>query len=88
MSEQEAPLDFAKVRETLGEMWGLGRPLTKQELARALKLASGDQIGKLEKGKSDPSGPLEVATRMMLAGAVPHTMATVVKPGYPRGFVR
>ena len=92
MTESAAPLDITQVRDRLGRMWGLNRPLTRAELGRALDLSpkyGGSHISKLE--KTDPekratlSGPIEVALRMMLAGAVPHTMAGVVKPGYPRG---
>lgn len=90
MSEPTETLDIADVRRELGALWGLDRHLTRMELARALKLSpehGGDHIGKLEAGKTGLSGPIEVALRMMLAGAVPPTMATVVKPGYPRGIV-
>jgi hypothetical protein len=70
---------------------GLGRPLTKQELGRALALSpkyGGEHIAKIEAGKTTVSGPVEVAIRMMLKGAKPHTMEDVIKPGYPRGEVR
>lgn len=85
------PLDVEAARVKLGELWGLGRPLTRAELARALLLSpqyGGDHISKLESGKANLSGPICVAIRMMLDGAVPPTMDGVVKPGYPRGVVR
>lgn len=84
-------LDIAQVRKDLGEKWGLHRPLTKQELGRALALSpkyGGEHIAKIEAGKTTVSGPVEVAIRMMLKGAKPHTMEGVIKPGYPRGEVR
>jgi hypothetical protein len=84
-------LDIVQVRKDLGEKWGLGRPITKQELGRALALSpkyGGEHIAKIEAGKTTVSGPVEVAIRMMLKGAKPHTMADVIKPGYPRGGVR
>lgn len=81
-------LDVTKAREQLGVIWGLGRSITRAELARALGLSpqyGGDHISKLENGKTNLSGPVEVAIRMMLSGCKPHTMETVIKPGYPRG---
>jgi hypothetical protein len=86
-----APLDIADVRVRLGDIWGLNRPLTKQELGRALALSpkyGGEHIAKLEHGKANVPGTMEVALRMMLKGAKPHTMDDVIVPGYPRGEVR
>ncbi len=85
------PIDIAAARVKLGDVWGLDRPVTKREMARALGLSDkyGDEhVAKMEKGKTAVSGPIEVALRMMLAGAKPHTMADVIRPGYPRGEVR
>lgn len=85
------PLDIAAVRVRLGEIWGLNRPITKQELGRALSLSpkyGGEHIAKWENHKSPVSGTAEVAIRMMLKGAKPHTMDDVIVPGYPRGEVR
>jgi hypothetical protein len=85
------PLDIADVRVRLGVVWGLDRPVTKRELARALHLSDkyGDEhVAKMENHKTAISGPIEVALRMMLAGARPPTMGDVIKPGYPRGDVR
>jgi hypothetical protein len=85
------PLNIAEVRVQLGERWGLGRAITKQELGRALCLSSkygGEHVAKWESGKSPVSGTAEVAIRMMLRGAKPHTMDDVIVPGYPRGEVR
>lgn len=75
---------------TLGQMWGLERPLTNSEMARALKLGGpkgiwpGSHISKLVHCESTLTGPIEVAIGMMLDGAVPRSIASVVKPGYPR----
>jgi hypothetical protein len=88
MQDGEVSAYITTAREKLGDLWGLGRPLTRAELARALKLSpryGGSHISKLEDGKSALSGPIEVAVEMMLAGAVPPTMKDIVKPGYPRG---
>jgi hypothetical protein len=85
------PLDIADVRVRLGGVWGLDRDVTKRELARALHLSPkyGDEhVAKMENHKTAISGPIDVALRMMLAGAKPPTMADVIKPGYPRGVVR
>jgi hypothetical protein len=84
------PLKIADARIRLGEIWGLGRPLTKQELGRALGRSpkyGGEHVAKWEKG-APVSGTAEVAIRMMLNGAKPHTMDDVILPGYPRGEVR
>jgi hypothetical protein len=90
----DSPLDVADARRKLGSLWGLDRALTRAELARALDLSpkyGGSHISKLEHADPDKratlSGPIEVAIRMMLAGARPHTMDGVIKPGYPRGGV-
>lgn len=86
-----APLDLADVRVRLGSMWGLNRPLTKQELGRALALSpkyGGEHIAKIEHGKANLPCAMEVPLRMMLNGAKPHTMDDVILPGYPRGEVR
>lgn len=88
------PMPLSEVRERLGELWGLKRPITRAELARALRLSPkyGDQyIQKLERGDTKVSrltGSAEVAILMMLAGATPPGMESVVVPGYPRGAVR
>lgn len=84
------PMSMAEIREALGKRWGLKRALTRTELARALNLSGkngGDYISRLEKDDKALTGPAEAAVRMMLAGAIPHTMDNVVKPGYPRGLV-
>lgn len=84
------PMGFPEIRCRLGEMWGLERSLTRTELARALNLSDksgGNYIARMERVSVEVTGPLECALRMMLAGAIPHTMSNVVKPGYPRGAV-
>lgn len=78
-------------RERLGRSWGLGRSLTRAELARALKLSDvhgGSHISKLEADTATLSGPVRVAIELMLDGGVPRHMGDIVKPGYPRGEVR
>jgi hypothetical protein len=83
-------IDVAEAREKIGRLWGLDRPITKAELARALRLSDnhgGDYIGRVEKGAS-MSGPACVAIQAMMDGWRPHNMDDVIKPGYPRGPVR
>jgi hypothetical protein len=90
-SAPKRALSIPLVREDLGRIWGLGRAITRAELARALDLSprfGGSHISKLESGKTTLSGPIEVAIRMMLDGARPYTMEHVIKPGYPRGPAR
>lgn len=63
------PQDVRRARTELGELWGLGRHLTAAELARVLRLrgSSGDKtILDYESGKTDPSGPVQVALELML----------------------
>lgn len=63
------PHDVRRARTELGELWGLGRHLTAAELARVLRLrgSSADKtILDYESGKTDPSGPVQVALELML----------------------
>lgn len=88
--DYEWPMSIAEIRHALGQKWGLDRPLTRTELGRAMNLSDkngGDYVARLEKKGETFTSTAEVAVRMMLAGAVPHTMGSVVKPGYPRGPV-
>lgn len=90
-SDKYPSLDISEVRQALGALWGLDRSLSRAELARALDLSpkfGGSHVSKLERGIATLSGPIEVSIRMMLAGARPHTMDDVIKPGYPRGELR
>ena len=68
------PDQLHAARRTLGELWGLGRPLKASELGRALRLGGrdpGESIRDYERGKTRISGPMSVAVEMMLAGAKP-----------------
>lgn len=61
-------------KATLGEMWGVGRPLLNSEMGRALRLGGRDPGRSIEDyitGKTQISGPISVAVEMMLAGASP-----------------
>lgn len=74
--------DLRAARRTLGEMWGLGRPIKMAELGRILRLRGqriDETIHDWERG-SGPSGPASVAIEMMLAGAKPPGLDEIV-PG-------
>lgn len=68
------PAELKAARATLGEMWGLGRPLRMAEMGRALRLQGRDPgatIRDWERGHSPISGPASVAVQAMLAGFRP-----------------
>lgn len=88
MEDEVESLDICDARRHIGHLWGLNRELTRMELARALRLSpkhGGDFVSKLEKGAANQSGTLIVAIQAFIDGYVPRHMASVVKPGYPRG---
>ena len=61
---QVTPDQLHAARRTLGELWGLGRPLKASELGRALRLGGrdpGESIRDYERGKTRISGPMSVA---------------------------
>lgn len=75
-------VDVRAARASLGEMWGLGRPLKAAELGRVLGLRGRDpgaQVLRWERG-DDITGPVRVALSMMLAGAVPPTRDRALMP--------
>lgn len=67
-------LDLASLateaRHQLGQAYGLGRPLCKNELARLIGLQDGpgNMIAKIESGRSKMSGPVYVVITLLLAG--------------------
>ena len=66
--------ELRAARRTLGEAWGLGRPLHMSELGRVLGLTGrdpGQSVGDYESGKTRISGPLALAIELMLAGGRP-----------------
>ena len=66
--------DIKNARRLLGNMWGVGRPLTLAELARALRLRGGkpgEAVRKWENGSTEISGPASACIDMMLKGAMP-----------------
>lgn len=91
VSDGEPKVDLSLIREKLGHAWGLGRAVTKVELARALKLSpknGGDYLSRLEKDGKLSNGPLIVALEAFLAGYAPNNLQDLITPGYPRGPVR
>lgn len=84
-------MDIGDAREKIGQLWGLGRAITKSELARALKLSpehGGDFVARIEKGTASMTGPTEVAIQAFLDGYSPRHMDAIVKSSYPRGPAR
>ena len=68
------PDQLRDARATLGQMWGLNRPLHMSELGRVLKLQGRDvgaSVGGWERGDIPISGPVSVAVEAMLAGFRP-----------------
>lgn len=68
------PDQLRTARDTLGQMWGLGRPLHMSEMGRALRLAGRDPgaaIRDYERGTTKISGPISVSVDMMLKGSLP-----------------
>lgn len=68
------PTDIRNARATLGEMWGLGRPLHMAEMGRALGLGGrdpGESIRDYERGTTKISGPIERLVLLYLQGAKP-----------------
>ena len=65
--------DVKAARVRLGEIWGVGRPLSPIELARALGLSptnGNDHVLNMEKGKSKVSGPIELLIEFYLSEKV------------------
>lgn len=70
--------ELRDARRTLGEMWGLNRPLTMLEMAQALRLSGSNPAAAIrdyESGKKSVSGPISAAVELMLDGAKPSHLA-------------
>jgi len=71
------PAELRDARATLGNMWGLNRPLHLSEMGRALRL-KGRDVGVTVRDwerREGPTGPAAVAIDAMLAGyRPPHTV--------------
>lgn len=85
-SAMKPQIDIHEARGVLGDRWGLGRPLSYAELARALAMAGsgGDTVRSWEDGSREITGPAAVAIGLMLDGGIPRTIEQIVRPGYPR----
>lgn len=63
--------DMRDARAKLGELYGLGRPLTMAELGRLLRLGGRDPgagVRDYERGTTRISGPMSLALELLLAG--------------------
>lgn len=68
------PDQLRDARATLGQMWGLERPLRMTEMGRALRLVGrdpGESVRDWERGHTPISGPVSIAVEAMLAGFKP-----------------
>lgn len=66
--------DVIEARARLGELWGVGRPLMRTELARALGLSptnGNDHVLNMENEKTRVSGPIAILIGLYLAGTSP-----------------
>lgn len=64
---------ITNARYKLGEMWGLGRPLSHRELGECLELRTPEHARDFERGHGAITGPVSVAILGMLAGYLPPT---------------
>ena len=68
------PREIWEARASLGELWGLNRPITWSELGKALRLTGGNpamSIRDYERGRTIVSGPVSVCIDLFLLGAIP-----------------
>ena len=75
--------ELRNARATLGELWGLGRPLRKSELGRALGLGGkdpGQSVRDYESGATGISGPAAFLVRLYLRGVLPPDGLDIIKP--------
>jgi len=77
--------DVRAARGALGELWGLGRPLTMRQMGRALRLTGrniGASVRDYERGRTEVSGPLSALIELYLRGAAPvDGLDAVLEPG-------
>jgi DNA-binding transcriptional regulator YiaG len=69
-----SPRQVRAARVRLGQMWGLGRALTPDELARELGMGGrepGNKVQHWETGSIQPSGPVSRLLQALLAGFRP-----------------
>jgi hypothetical protein len=68
------PREIWEARVSLGELWGLNRPITWAELGKALRLSGsnpGQSVRDYERGKTLISGPVSVCIDLFLLGCIP-----------------
>jgi hypothetical protein len=73
--------EFKTARGELGHKWGLGRPLTLTEFGRVLRLGGvrpDQSVRDYERGKTAVSGPLSLLIELMLAGAQPANLKSLL----------
>jgi len=63
--------DVTNARLAIGHQWGLGRGLSLSEMARALRLSSGDAVRDIERGHQPVSGPVSALIELYLSGVKP-----------------
>lgn len=76
--------EITAARYKLGAKWGLDRPLTALEMARALGLSptnGDDHVTNMEGGRSKVSGPIAILVRLYLDGAEPPPECEVIIDG-------
>lgn len=75
--------ELTDAMEALGPMWGLDRPLQNSEMARALRLGGRDPGRSVQDwltGSTNITGPVQVAIKMMIAGALPpDSLDTIIR---------
>jgi hypothetical protein len=73
--------ELRAARRTLGEMWGLGRPLHAAELGRLLNLRGPDPgQSVLDWERTGPTGPAAIAIELMIAtGEKPSTYDAAIR---------
>lgn len=78
------PADVTAARHTLGHAWGLGRPLKRSELGRALGLSPSDpgrSVRDYETGLTPIGGSTALLLRVYLGGALPPDGLGSIRPG-------
>jgi hypothetical protein len=75
--------DLRAARATLGQLWGLGRPVSMAEMGRVVGLGGrdpGESIRDYERGKTMISNPLALALAALLDGWRPADLEARLKP--------
>lgn len=74
--------EILAARYALGEKWGLGRPLTPLEMARAVGLSptnGDDHVTNMEADRSKVSGPIAILVKLYIAGVEPPPACEVLQ---------